>query len=327
MDDPRWINYVRYMRRGEFELAWQISDAVLRERLEQTACDGSHLESCLWNGTPLEGKHVFIHCHHGLGDTIQFIRYARLVKRLASEVTVVSPRSLMGLLERVSGIDRILAIEDCPPDYERDVDVEVMELPYIFRTVRQTIPASVPYIDTDADAALRGDENFSVGIIWRGGSWDRRRDIPFPLLTILPAISGVAFYSLQKDPGPDERHGLITQAVDANADVLATARIMRSLDLVITVDSMPAHLAGALAVPTWTLLHSDPDWRWIDGDYSPWYPTMRLFCQGKAGEWQPVMAKIFDELSRLSGSSKNHHVSSLDVAERAPYLSRSEILD
>jgi hypothetical protein len=225
---------------------------------------------------------------------------------VGAEVTVLGQRSLISLLERVSGIDRLLPMDDNPMECERDLDVEVMELPYIFRTSLETIPANVPYID--ADAAPRADENFSVGIVWKGGSWDRRRDIPFTLVTTLTAMPGVSLYSLQKDPGPDERHALITQVVDANADTLATARIMRSLDLVITVDSMPAHLAGALAVPTWTLLHSDPDWRWMDGDYSPWYPTMRLFRQTEAGEWQPVVARISDELTRLSSCWRNHHV-------------------
>lgn len=306
MDDARWINYVRHMRRGEFELAWRISDAILRERLAQPTYDEPGAAACLWNGMPLEGKRVVIHCHHGLGDTIQFIRYAPLVKTTAAEVIVLSQRSLVGLLKRVSGIDRVLPIDDYPTDYERDLDVEVMELPYILRTTLETIPARVPYID--ADGAPRADENFSVGIVWKGGSWDHRRDIPFPLVASLTAIRGLALYSLQKDVGADERHPLITQVIDANADVLATARIMRSLDLVVTVDSMPAHLAGALALPTWTLLHSDPDWRWIDGDHSPWYPTMRLFRQTKAGEWQPVIRRIFNELTRLTCAQRTHHV-------------------
>jgi len=259
-----------------------------------------HFQS-VWTGTPLERKRVLIRCYHGLGDTIQFIRYAPLLRAKAAELAVWAQPALMTLLEGVQGIDRILPLHDGTPDWERDADVEVMELPYIFRTTAETIPSTVPYIHVDP-APVRHD-NFAVGIAWRGGDWDPRRDIPFSVITRLTKVPGVTFNALQKDAGPSERHEALRPVIHSSSDALATARIMRGLDLVISVDSMPAHLAGALGVPTWTLLHTGADWRWMedrDREHRPWYPTMRLFRQSAPGEWEPVIARVAMELARLA---------------------------
>jgi hypothetical protein len=302
MEDPRAQRFMRHMRRGDFEAAWRISDELLRERAGLRCDHWPRHFQWVWTGVPLEGKRVLIRCYHGLGDTIQFIRYASLLRAKTAEVTVWVQPTLIQLLETVRGIDRILPLHDGIPEWEGDADVEVMELPYIFRTTVETIPAPVPYIHVDRVPAC-GDR-FAVGIAWRGGDWEPRRDVPFSLITQLAQVPGATLYALQKDAHPDERHERLERVIDSGSDMLTTARIMRRLNLVISVDSMPAHLAGALGVPTWTLLSADADWRWmVDRDDSPWYPTMRLFRQNDAGRWEPVITRVAAELARLAASA------------------------
>jgi ADP-heptose:LPS heptosyltransferase len=168
----------------------------------------------------------------------------------------------------------------------------------VFRTSIGTIPARVPYLHVDA-SALDGCK-MKVGLVWRGGDWDPRRDVPFDTLTQLTELQGISFYPLQQEPTAVEHHESFQTVLPRGADALTTARIMRGLDLIISIDSMPAHLAGALAVPTWTVLQENADWRWMrDRTDSPWYPTMRLFRQQEAGDWQPVVAQVKQKLQEL----------------------------
>jgi hypothetical protein len=293
---------MRHMRRGEFEAAWEISDAVLRSHVGVPCWHLPRHLQYVWDGTPLDGKRVLVRCYHGLGDTIQFIRYAPLVKAVAAEVILWAQPTLIPLLRTAQGIDRILPLHDGTPGVEYDVDVEIMELPHVFRTTLATVPAHVPYLHA-SPAPLPKGERLAVGIFWEAGDWNERRSVPFAQLAPLTEVSGVALHVLERHPGVTERHPGFTVAPIVDT-VLATARFMRALDLVISVDSMPAHLAGALGVPVWTLLPYDADWRWMEGrDDSPWYPTMRLFRQECPGEWDSVVARVADELRRLSSST------------------------
>jgi hypothetical protein len=290
--------WLGHMRRGEFGRAWEISDAVLRSRAGKP-CD--HLprhQQYFWDGTPLEGRRVLVRCYHGLGDTIQFIRYAPLVKTVAAELTVLAQPELIPLLRTVPGIDRLLPLTDAAVT-EHDLEVEVMELPHVFRTTVQTIPSKVPYLHADP-LPLARDGQLQVGLVWEAGDWDGRRSVPFAQLAPLASVPGVAICILQRDaPLAGWRAG--AGVLVGGYSSLVDARIMRSLDLVITVDTMTAHLAGALGVPVWTLLCADADWRWMEGrDDSPWYPTMRLFRQERQGEWGPVVARVAADLVKLS---------------------------
>jgi hypothetical protein len=293
----RWMEH---MQRGEFSAAWRVSDALLRRNLAAPHTN-IHLprhQQVIWNGTSLRDKRVLVRCYHGLGDTIQFIRYLPILKTVAAQVTVWAQPTLLTLLSTGCGIDRLIPLHDGTPDYDYDADVEVMELPYVFRTTLETIPASIPYFHVDA--AVIADSKIKVGIVWRGGDWDPRRDVPFSLMTRLAGIDGISFYVLQQDANESEQHERLSMILPKNGDALSTARIMRALDLVISVDSMPAHLAGALGVPTWTLLQKDSDWRWMKNrNDSPWYPTMRLFRQRRAGHWPPVIADVELQLRKL----------------------------
>jgi hypothetical protein len=289
----------RHMRRGEFEAAWQLSDSLLDHHAgKQDLPPPRHLQQ-VWHGSPLNGKRVLVKCYHGLGDTIQFIRYTPLLKEIAAEVIVWAQPALIPLLATARGIDRLLRLHDGEPEIDYDLDVEIMELPHVFRTRLSTVPAEIPYLHVEP-MAMPFTEALKVGVCWRAGDWDDRRSIPFPLLARLAEIPGITWYIHQRGDGLAERAERFgVKPVFHN--LLEEARAMRSLDLFISVDTMPAHLAGALAVPVWNLLHAEADWRWMEGrENSPWYPTMRLFRQARRGEWEPVIARVAAELKTLS---------------------------
>lgn len=290
--------WVRLATRGDLARAWTVSDRILSRHASHPRWDRPrHLQS-VWNGTPLEQRRVLVRCYHGLGDTLQFIRYAALLKQVAAEVIVWAQPRLLPLVCTVAGVDRVLPLHDGVPDAAYDVDVEVMELPFVFRSTLATIPARVPYIAVEP-AALADRFTRRVGLAWRAGDWDTRRSIPFKVLEPMLRSAGLGWYQLQFGVRPDERHPSLIPLGEAT--IADTARSMRALDLVISIDSMPAHLAGALGVPVWTLLPYDADWRWMEARTdSPWYPTMRLFRQPAPGDWESVVREVRQELSAFS---------------------------
>lgn len=309
VEDP-WTSA---MLAGDFETAWQVSDAVLARNRpgELNRRDQPFHLRHVWNGTSLAGRHVLVRCYHGLGDTIQFIRYMPMLRRIAASVTVQAVPMLHGLLRTVSGIDGVVALDYQASDPPFEVDIEVMELPHAFRTTLATIPDEVPYLRVDARrvyAAMpraRDEPRLKVGIAWSAGDWDRRRSVPLAVVAPLAAIPDVALFNLQRGPALAEIAALGHEVRFADdpaswtEDILDTAATMRSLDLIISVDTMVAHLAGALGVPVWTMLHATADWRWMAGRTdSPWYPSMRLFRQSIPGAWGPVIAAIADQLQR-----------------------------
>ncbi len=292
--NKEWIDA---MRRGDFAAAWNISDAVLLNRRDEDQWKLQRWQQSIWNGSAVEGRRVLVRCYHGLGDTIQFIRYAALLKRVAAEVIVWVQPSLIPLLRGVSGVDRLMPLHDGVPEVEYDVHVELGELPYVFRTTMASVPADVPYIFVEP-AKLESSGRLRVGLIWESGDWDARRSVPFSELQRL-ASPGIEWHILQREPlraGWDGKLGVIS----GGDNPLDDARVMRALDLVISVDTMTAHLAGALGQTTWTLLPFDADWRWmLDRSDSPWYPTMRLFRQPQPGRWDAVIDEVGSALIRI----------------------------
>lgn len=288
------------MRRGEFAQAWQLADADLAARAGQPCYHWPRHQQYIWDGRPLAGRRVLVRCYHGLGDTIQFIRYAPLLKAVAAEVIVWAQPELLPLLATAVGIDQLLPLHDGTPDAAYDADVEIMELPHVFRTTLATIPQAIPYLHVKPLRLATVPGKLQVGLVWQAGGWDARRSVPFELLAPLAAVPGVQLIILQANAemaGWQAGAGLHP----GEFDLAEYARVVRGLDLLITVDSMPAHLAGALGVPVWTLLHAAADWRWLAGRAdSPWYPTMRLFWQEAPGEWGPVVARVLEAIRRLS---------------------------
>jgi hypothetical protein len=288
-DLEQWLSL---MRRGEFADAWRISDSSLRDRAGTTCWHLPRHEQWVWDGTPLNDNRVLIRCYHGLGDTLQFIRYVPLVDQIAKHVTVWAQPSLLPLLN-----GDVRPLHDGTIDCDYDVDVEIMELAHVFRTTIATIPNDVPYIHA-TPVRIKRDCRLAIGIVWRSGDWDERRDVPFRLIESLADSDDIKLFSLQRDPDYFSDRIAMLEGVD---EPMKTAQLMRAMDVVITIDSMPAHLAGALGIPTWTLLPMDADWRWMeDRDDSPWYPTMRLFRQQRPGDWTSVIERVRAALATIA---------------------------
>jgi hypothetical protein len=283
------------MRRGEYTAAWEISDLAIASRSESDQQSlPPHLRS-VWDGTPVEGRRVLVRCNHGIGDTIQFARYIEPLRAAASEVTVCAGGTVIELLSRAPFVDDGVTLTTDADDVAFDVDGEIMELPHVFRTTLDTIPSRIPYLDvTPAD--IPRTTGPTVGLAWRSGEWDPGRSIAFDDLGPLFDMPGISFCSVQLNAVEAGWRMELGEMLDVNG-LLRTAAVIRSLDLLISVDTMTAHLAGALGQPVWTLLKSDADWRWMDGPTSPWYPTMRLFRQERPGEWPPVIRRVAEDLA------------------------------
>jgi hypothetical protein len=287
-----------HARRGDFAAAWQVSDRALE--LQRTGVLNGfprHFRG-VWDGSPVENKRVLVHCNHGLGDTIQFARFIPRLLDVANEVTIQVQPQLQKLLAHVCD-EAHLYSGDIQHGGSYDVELEIMELAHVFRIGLDDAPIKVPYIDV-APAPMPDTGKLKVGVVWQAGDWDDRRSIPFHALLEWTAAPNVELYSLQHDPVLAGWQPSPINILDATT-VERTAALMRSLDLVITVDTMTAHLAGALARPVLTLLQQDADWRWLaDRSDSPWYPTMRLFRQPTQGEWHPVIHDVAEQLKKAA---------------------------
>ncbi len=287
------------MRTGNYQQAWAVSEAVLQRFIENPDCQKSWPQEArsVWRGQALRGR-VLVRCHHGLGDTLQFIRYLPLVKETSASLIVKAQRELIPLLKCDPSVDRWLTLDD--PDPEFDVEVEVMELPFVFRTTPETVPAPPEYLRS---LAFRSVSPSRVGLVWEVGQFRHERSIPFDRLEPLAAIEGVHWTSLQRGPAilAAQRFPFVGDH-EAPASITQTAEVIQKLDLVIAVDTMVAHLASNLGCPVWLLLHHDSDWRWIIGEStSAWYPAMRIFRQMIPGDWNSVVAEIASELKSVSG--------------------------
>jgi Tfp pilus assembly protein PilF len=282
---------------GEYEWRWHRMKAAPYHR----GNPGSW-----WRGEDIVGKNILLYAEQGMGDAVQFVRYAPLVKARGATVTIECHAGLVDLLRSVDGVSVVHARGEAGPRF--DVACPLLSLPAVFRTAVDDIPGGVPYVRPDAGRALhwrRKLEPFAglkrVGLVWAGNAAhtnDRKRSIPFEQLAPLAAVSGVQFISLQKEDGGDPRGAdpKVLPLVDWTADLhdfADTAALISVLDLVITVDTAVAHVAGALNAPVWMMVPFTPDWRWfLHRADSPWYPSMRLFRQSVGGGWGEVVAEV-----------------------------------
>ncbi len=274
-----------------------------------------------WDGSPLDRKTVLIWTEQGLGDAIQFVRYARLLRDRGARVVFECPPQLVGLLRSAPGIDQIVTEGDHQP--EADFQIPLVSLPGLLGTTLQAAPADVPYLRAPREriehwrAKLGPEPTFRVGVVWRGNprhSHDHWRSVRLELFEKLARVPGVSLVSLQQGLGREELSEIgdrfriwhANEGISANDSdgLVDTAALMSCLDLVISVDTALAHLAGALALPTWLAVPALPDWRWLrSGERTVWYPTMRLFRQRTLGEWRPVFSRMAHDLGRLSKTS------------------------
>jgi hypothetical protein len=283
------------MRAGQFEAAWRVSDWSLQHaRQPQSAAVPRHLQT-IWDGTPLHGRRVLVRCYHGLGDTLQFLRYVPMVQRIASHTTVWIQRTLIDLVRPALPGVRLVPVTDGQPAVTFDVDVEVMELAHVFRSTPETLP---PPLFHPRHRHRRNGYPCIVGVRWTAGEWDRERGLIFEQIQPWLGVRGIRLTALEEHLRPHEQ-AYFDERPPATIRSLA-ARIDRC-DLVIAVDGMPAHLAGSLSVPTWILLKREADWRWLtDRTDSPWYPSMRVYRQRSPGAWLPTIERVRDDLAAMS---------------------------
>jgi hypothetical protein len=263
----------------------------------------------------LSDKHILIHAEQGMGDAIMFARYVPMVLQKARQVTFEVHPGLVPLLQTVAPGLPVFEIGKAPSGF--DCHCPLMSLPLAFRTTVATVPAPIPYLAAepgrvDAWRARLGPGGFKIGIVWQGNprsGADQGRSMYVSEFAPLAAIPGVRLISLQKGAGAEQVFGLVNRfkVEDLGPDFdagpgafLDTAALMQSLDLVVTVDTAVAHLAGALGRPCWIVLKIGHDWRWLtDRTDSPWYPSIRLFRQETAGDWSVPMRRIADDVRAM----------------------------
>jgi tetratricopeptide (TPR) repeat protein len=260
----------------------------------------------LWDGrADIAGKTIFLYFEQGLGDTIQFARYVPLVAQLGAKVILEVPKSLLRLFRSLDGPDALVTASDPPPDF--DCHAPLLSLPLAFQTTLESVPAAVPYLHAAPVPA-----GCSTGICWAGNpsnSNDRNRSLPLCELIPLLDVPGVRFLSLQKvlRDGDQkilaQRENVDLETDRKGEDFADTAALVAGLDLVITVDTAVAHLAGALGRQVWVLLPFSAHWAWLrERDDSPWYPTARLFRQPEPGSWTDVVSRAAEALASIVAS-------------------------
>ena len=291
------------MRRGDFDAAWAISDSVIAARNPAARDDPAipYHRRWVWNGAPIHGQNVLVRCYHGLGDTLQFVRFLPALRACAAAVTMEAQPELIPLLETCNAFGQIIPFRKEAPAPPSECDIEIMELAHALRLRPEAAPP--PYLWLPFDNPMRG----AVGLCWIAGEWDAERSLPSdllsPLLTAGPPIVSLC---------PGKALGPSVPAECPHA-VERTASLMGRLDLIITVDTMIAHLAGALGLPTWLLLKHEPDWRWTPGprrysrlSTSVWYPSLRIFRQPSPGDWQSVIIDVAARLTARSCPTPGH---------------------
>ena len=309
-----------YLAMGDFKQGWQGYEWRYNRFLPGSIRTYTQPR---WDGSDLHGKTILIHAEQGFGDTFQFIRYAKLIKEKNGIVIAVVQDPLVTLIQRCPYIDQVVSIDETPPYC--DVQAPIMALPYILQTRIDTIPNECPYLTADEKLVdywkkqLSADKNFKIGICWQPKNKHAtpalqetvtRKSVHVRQFEPLSAIPGVTLYSLQKTTGTDQLENLPSsmQVISfdndfdqSNGRFMDSAALIKNLDLIITVDTSVCHLAAGLGVPTWVLLPKLADWRWMmNRTDSPWYPTMRLFRQPTAGDWESVIKEVVEELKKYS---------------------------
>ena len=290
-------------KRGWKEYEW---------RLKVEEHEHRNFSQPLWDGSDIKGLTILLYAEQGIGDTIQFIRYASLVAQRSVKVIVECQKELVQTLQNVEGVDKIIARGEQLPIF--DVHCPILSLPLVFDTTLENIPTKIPYIFIAPmlvkkwkDRIKCYNSKLKIGLAWAGNPKNRRdstRSCNLELFSPFAKLDYITFYSLQKGEAakqaknPPKGMNLIDYTEDIR-DFSDTAAFIENLDLIISVDTAVAHLAGALGKPVWTLLPFAPDWRWLlNRDDSPWYPTMRLFRQPSPGDWKSVINQVLKELQK-----------------------------
>ncbi len=308
LSEARWNRALLWLQQGDYVRGWPeyrwgtaTGDRPRRE-----------LQCPRWVGQDVNGKRIVIYAEQGLGDTLQFVRFLPRLRRDGAYVILECQKSLRQLVRDSGLAEEIVAAGDPLP--EADFFASLLDLPALFETTLETLPAPSRYLRPDAARSLRwqkyigGFSELRVGLCWAGGSAYRanqRRSCALTHMAPLATVQGVCYFNLQRGEAAKQAlqppPGLRLEALDTEWDEFSDmAAAIANLDLVITVDTSVAHLAGALGVPTWVLLPDVADWRWLlHRDDSPWYPAVKLFRQVRAGDWTEVLNRVSEALARL----------------------------
>ena len=295
----RWM---AHMYAGDFEQAWQQSDAI-RSR-------GKADPHRFWSGEAIDGKRLIVRCLHGLGDAVQMLRYLPLLQDRCAHVTLQVPPRLVPLAPYFTGADDVITwgsdAPACEPPW--NVQVEVMELPYLFRTTVQDLPVQGSYLElpsgnlSSPEVKITRAGRPKVGLVWSASEWDPTRCVPMPCLAKIIATPGIEFWNLQGEPAHsrarlDPALANVHDAAESGDGLLPLAACIRQMDLLISVDTLAAHLAGAMCKPAWVLLQHRADWSWMqERDDSPWYPTLRLWRQPMQDDWAGLTDAVGEAL-------------------------------
>jgi hypothetical protein len=292
-----------FLTQGNFLPGW----AHYERRWDGTVTQSHNALGPRWNGEALRGRTILLHAEQGLGDTLQFVRYAPMVAARGGRVILEVQPGLHRLLSTLENMERVIVQGGTYSG--ADTHCPLLSLPAIFGTTLATIPAPSPYLHVEPQRVHAWSQKVSstfprVGLVWAGEPQHRRnrqRSISLNMLAPLHS-AGVSFFSLQKGPEAEQRKNLppefrVEDLEAGCSDISDTAAAIMALDLVISIDTSIAHLAAALGKPVWLLLPFVPDWRWLlQRDDSPWYPTVRLFRQPSPGAWAPVIQRVACEL-------------------------------
>lgn len=292
---------------GDYEAGWPLYE--WRWKTDQLKNKLRHFKQGLWLGNqPVSGKTILLHAEQGFGDVIQMVRYVPMLEVLGAKVVLEAPASLVSLLRTLKTTFTLIEKGEELPSF--DMHCPIMSLPLAFSTTVATIPAQMPYLSTDAHKQAEMHERFGarsklrVGLVWSGNSThlnDRNRSMPLSILKPLLDLD-FEYHSLHKEVSSEDKPVLVEFAQIHShecelIDYSYTAALIAEMDLVITVDTSVAHLAGALGKKVWILLPYASDFRWMmTRNDSPWYPTARLFRQGRIGDWEGVIADVISEL-------------------------------
>ena len=295
---------VCYLVEGDYERGWATHEG--RPSMPKPAPPHSLPR---WTGEPLAGRSLLLLSEQGLGDTLHFVRYARLLKEQGARVVLAAQPALGRLLAAYRDVDELLILGPTDKLPSLDFYLPLLSARYVLRTDAATIPCDVPYLSADPGLTeqwrneLAAIDGFKIGIAWQGSRdyrFDRWRSIPLADFAPLAALPGVRLISLQKGFGSEQIAAVDFPLLDFSGRLdevagpfMDTAAVISNLDLVVTANTAIAHLAGALGAPVFLALQFSPDWRWLLGrDDSPWYPTMRLFRQTVFGRWPDVFQRI-----------------------------------
>lgn len=302
-----WNDSYLSLVRGRFPFGWDQFESRLM--VPGVVTPKRHFTHPRWDGQAFPGRTLLLHYEQGLGDTLMFIRYAPLVKALGGTVVFASQAQLSDLVATVEGIDQVVPKGTPPPPF--DFHFPLLSLPWLFRTTLNTIPGPVPYLQLPSTVPNRAslaellrpkEGQLKVGLAWKGSSdhpRDKERSVAPGVLSPLQDLPHIAWYGFQREEGIAQPFSSVCNLGPKLSNFSDSAFALQHMDLLITVDTAIAHLAGALGVPALVLLTHKPDWRWmLERSDTPWYPTLRLYRQPQPGDWKSVIQKIQLDLTQ-----------------------------